>query len=395
MRRIGILVGIAWLLAGWTWGELSVTAFAQTPDATAPELPEEYVQATESFMAGEGENMTRLVAAAMRNGRTLSRDQRSLLIRMRREAMNFDPKWWPNVRSTSNVSFKAEMWRKRFAANYMPSEQLGMQAPIDIDPVTDRLKVIVTWRPNLVDNPKPLKGWLAQKHGITQANLAEVIVWHELGHNYITLHLPVAQALELYQNHGMLFSHVQEFYADLTALRHCEPKAARTTLMFRLTEMYGHRDNEPHTRAAHGLAALMLVEWMENPDKWPMVHFPPKVPEKNVELETIKYVYENFDVKWSVEEYMALHDFIDGWVGRHGDRVLRGKGQIRLPNDLEMKLMVSDDREFQPKRDQWVAKKLEELIESGRADKKPGNPEKPKVTQIGDHVMWTGIEIPW
>lgn len=417
MRRTAWFIGLGWLLAGWTWGELSVTAFAQneqTPAATteaapaapAPELPVDYVKAVEAFMAGDGKNMTELVATALRTGgRALTPEHRRLLTEMRREAPAFDPTWWPSVRSSSNVSFKADMWKKRFTANYMPSETLGVQAPVGIDPATNRLQVIVSWRPSMVDSPKPLEGWLAKSHGMTQANLAEVIVWHELGHNYITLHLPIPQVMDLYQNHGMLYSHVQEFYADLTALRHCAPPAARTTLMFRLRELYDYHDSEPHTRAAHGLAALMLVEWMQNPDKWPMIHFPPTVPQTNVELETIKYVYEHMDPKWSVEEYFGLHDFIDKWVVRNGDRVLKGRGQIRLPNNLQMMIMVSDDREDQAKRDQWIATRLQEIIKAGRADK-PVEPEKKETVVImrdGKRIeieressnYWDGIEIPW
>jgi hypothetical protein len=287
---------------------------------------------------------------------------------------------------------------------------MGLQAPIGVDPRTGRLLVIVSWRPAFVDSPKPLKGWLAEAHGLTQADLAEVIVWHELGHNYVTLNLSLRDAIELYSNHRMLFEHVQEFYADLTSLRHASPRACRMALMTRLSELYRYNEREPHTRAAHGLGSLMLSEWLANPDDWPMVHFPPEVPEEHIERETIKYIYEHFDPKWSPAEYFALCRFIDRWVRTSGNRVLRGRGEVRLANRLEMKLMVGDDRDLQSKRDEWVAERLAKIIADGRADPKPEEEnEKPGqvvriirnsrggtiVVRTTDETHWDGIRIPW
>ncbi len=53
----------------------------------------------------------------------------------------------------------------------------------------------------------------------------------------------------------------------------------------------------------------------------------------------------------------------------NGEKVLRSKGRIRLPNKLSFKIMTGDDHELQPKRDTWVADKLKAIIKSGRADK--------------------------
>jgi hypothetical protein len=385
MPRISYVV-VFWAWTNLLFGQHSVTAYAETPES--------YQKAAEAFMHGQAEELGDLISLAQGDARELTPEQRKALVEMRRASVKMKPRWWDRTRSTSNVSFKADMWGRAFSANYIPSDILGMQAPIGVR--NNRLVVVVTWRPAFIDNPKPLEGWLAEKHGLTQGDLGEVIVWHELGHNYITLNLHVRQALELYRNHEMLFHHVQEFYADLTALRHASPKAARTTLMFRTRELSSYDEREAHTRAAHGLGALMLSEWLENPEKWPMVHFPPKVPATNVELETLKYVYQHFDPEWSPEEYFAMQDFIDRWVRRNGDRVLKGKGHIRLPNRQEMMLVASDDREMQPKRDAWVAERLAKLIEDGRADK-PEKQEEPDLlrAELMEHGYWDGIVIPW
>lgn len=397
---VGLALAV-WMPAAWYFGLHAFTAYAQqTATATVteapaqadtPPLPENYQALCEAFMANQWDKVPDLLKQTRREMRELTREQRNLLVDIRREALKFPPKWWDRTRSSTNVSFKAGMWGKGFVANYMPSEMMGVQAAVGIDARTQRLKVIVSWRPAYVDNPEPLEGYLAQAHGLTQADLAEVIIWHELGHNYITLHLPLRDAIKLYTEHHLLFSHVQEFYADMTALRHASPRSARLTLMFRLRQLHRYQDREPHTRAAYAIGALLLSEFLENPGKWPMVHFPPEVPADNLELETIKYVYEHFDPKWTPEEYFQLHQFIDTWIrtGRNGDRVLRERGRVRLPNDLDLKLMVNDDREHIAEREKWIRQKLEAIIASGRADKK-AEADNPQQGGGG----WRGIVLP-
>jgi len=387
MKRQLLRVAVFWAWTNLLFGHHSVTAYAAEggPDASAPAS---YQAVVDAFMANETEDMFHLVRAAQRDARELTGQQRRLLAKISRASRSMPPRWWDSTRSTSNVSFKADMWGRAFEANYVPSDRLGMQAPIGIR--GQHLIVVVTWRPSTVDSPRPLGGWLAEKHGLTEGDLGEVIVWHELGHNYITLNLKWRQVHELYKHHRILFTHVQEFYADLTALRHASPPAARTALMFRLRELSDYNVRSAHARAAHGLGALLLAEWLENPDDWPMVHFPPAVPERNVELETIRYVYEHFDPRWSPTEYFALQDFVDDWVRRHGDRVLRGRGEIRLPNGERMMLTEPDDRDHQSKRDEWVAAKLRKIIDDGRAD----TLEQAK-TADAEPGSWTGIEIPW
>jgi hypothetical protein len=365
----------------------------------------EYEAMIEAFMSGNTDDMEAKIRAVRRNMSDLSVQQRKDYAFVNQQWNHIRPDWWDATKHHSNNSFRATMWNKRFSANYMPSEQLGLQAPIAIDPKTRRLIVIVTWRPQMVDSPKPLNGWLARQHDLKQGSLAEVIIWHELGHNYVTLHLPAAQALDLFQNHLMLYQHVQEFYADMTALRHASPVSARTTLMFRLRELSRYNERAQHTRAAHAVGAILLTEWLTNPDKWPMVRFPGEAPEENVELETIKYCYTHLAPKWSLAEYVELRDCIDRWMrtGRKGDLVLKQKGRVKLDNGLEMMLIAPEDRDWQPRRDAWVSKKLAEIIKAGRADKVETeggktfyiHPDGTKTEQVKTTGYWDGIEIPW
>jgi hypothetical protein len=62
-------------------------------------------------------------------------------------------------------------------ANYEPLDSVGYQRTYIR---RSRIRVIVTWRPSWVDNPKPAKGYLAERHKMTRGDIAEAIVWHEL-----------------------------------------------------------------------------------------------------------------------------------------------------------------------------------------------------------------------
>ncbi|MDH3584061.1 MAG: hypothetical protein OER86_07590, partial [Phycisphaerae bacterium] len=223
-----------------------------------------------------------------------------------------------------------------------------------------------------VDSPRPSGGPLAKKHGFTLGHIAEVIVWHELGHNYISKFLPTEQVIALYENHHLLYGHLQELYADLTSLHHSSPPARKVAMMFRLSELSHYDPAESHTRAAHAIGAIFLAKVLAHPERWPSVHLPPKVPRRNVELNLIRYVYETLDADWTFTEDEAWRGYVNSWIRSYGRRPLSRstKGMIHMPNKLKMNIMAADDRAHQAERDRWLAERLRAAISSGRADAK-------------------------
>ena len=49
--------------------------------------------------------------------------------------------------------------------------------------------------------------------------------------------------------------------------------------------------------------------------------------------------------------------------------VLRERGTVVLPNGLQFKLMVAEDRQLKITRDNWVKAQLKKLIAAGKTDK--------------------------
>ncbi len=344
------------------------------------EATEAYTELETAFMAGEWDGLdTKIKTMSPRQKLMLEKEAKENLVYMQKALPGYRPSWWSNVSSSSNVSFGAEIWGRKFIANYRPSESLGEQAVIPegrwvrtrdgYEGVITKLNIIVSWKPSLVDNPKPAQGKLAETQGTKYGDIAETIIWHELGHNYITTNLPLNQTVELYKSHTMLFQHLQEFYADLTSIYHSAPYSQRVQLMIRLDGLDYYDEEGPHTRASHAVGSLLLADMLANPEKWPSVHFPPSVPKKQVELNTIIYVYEHWDPKWSLDEHRRLRDQVDAFIKRYGEATLRSRGVAQLPNDQKFALMVAKDRENQEARDKWVTEKLEGVIKDGRADK--------------------------
>jgi len=349
---------------------------ADTRSAAQKSAEEYYHKVVDAYMTGAWKNLDELLKLRLRRQGQLTREQRADLAYVDKMADEHRPKWWKACMSTSNKSFRARIWGRSFTANYMPSEMLGVQAAVGIR--RGKIMVIVSWRPNMVDNPRPLGGALAKRHELSKGNLGEVIVWHELGHNYITNFLPLRHVIELYNNHNLLFHHLQEFYADMTALYHCSPRSRRTALMFRLSAIDANREAECHTRGALTIGSVVLAEFLASPDDWPSVHFPPEVPAKDVERMTLIYVYENFDKNWTLAEDRALREVVSKLNHAQGERMLRKKGELALCNDLKVNVMEPSDREFKLQRDQWVADRLKALIASGRADKPAAGGAKSK-----------------
>jgi len=338
-----------------------------------------YQQLAAAYLTNDWDTLPELLKSIRRHQRFFNREQRSDLAYIQKSAKYFRPKWWGKCSHSSNISFQAELWNRPLMANYMPTRTLGAQSVqaegevrVDrrgrVERKITKLNVIVTWKPSMVNSTTPATGRLAEIHKMKQGDLGEVIVWHELGHCYITNYLPMEHVIELYEQHAMLFGHLQEFYADLTALYHASPRARRVTLMLRLDGLDRYDESEEHARASHAIGALLLHSVLANPDDWPSFHFPPAVPQQQVELNTIIYLYEHMDPNWTIKEARALRELARSFIKKSGEKTLSARGVFPLPNKLKFSLMAGQDHKHQAKRDEYVARKLEALIESGRAD---------------------------
>jgi len=359
------------------------TAEAQDPAVTA--AMECYARVTEYYLTSRLDKAKAELRLSTRHLAKMTPQARADLIHVRRSLPGHRPAWWKHCRSGSNVSFRAQIWNRSFTANYMPSESFGFQAPVGIK--DGKIQIIVSWQPNMVDNDEAFTHPFAKDRHLTKGHVGEAIIWHELGHNYITNFLPLAQVIKLYDEHIMLFSHLQEFYADMTSLYHCSPRARLAMLWMRLDSLRYYSAAECHTRAAHAIGALILANVLTKPEKWPSVHFPPKVPESRIELNTLVYVLNNLEAKWSIAEDRALREMLKKFIFAQGEKVLRSRGTLSLPNRQSFKVVATDDRDLQPKRDAWVAGRLKAIIAAGRADK----PKKAVKREI--RITPDGIEI--
>jgi len=365
---------------------------APAPAKTDDELAADacYEKIVRSFMKGKWRDLAgALKKEYPKHLRRMTSEQRRDVTYVRKTAARHRPTWWKYTKSSSNKSFRARIWNRPLTVNYMPSGMLGGMAPVAI--IRGRLQVIVTWRPILVDDPDPARGRLAKAHAMTKGHIAEAIVWHEMGHNYISSFLPLKHVIALYNDHSMLYAHLQEFYADMTSLYHCSPTARLASLTLRTNSLEHYRRSEEHTRASLGIGSLLLTQFLSAPEKWPSIHFPPKVPEKDIERKTVIYVYDHIDPKWTLAEDRELSTFVSKYIRANGAKILRKRGRIDLPNKLTFMLMATDDREDEPKRNAWVKKQLGKLIKDGRADKLPKKP----TTKPSRRYLEPRIVLPW
>jgi hypothetical protein len=411
------LVGTAALL----WGFLSPEPVAAQADRrpTRAERAEEAAAAfdrmAEAYLNNDWVGVEETSQELRRTYRLLDPADQRIYRDLSRGYEQFSPDWWEHTMSPAKTEFPAEIWGKRFLARYEPSGALGFQGVRATGEYVrtregyeykiTNLEIFVTWKPNLVNNPDPAGGALSKRMGYTLSDLAEVIVWHELGHNFMTGSLSVDVNVELYTNYQLLYSHLQEFFADLTALYHTSPRARRAVLQLRLNELDRYDEAGAHNRAAHGIGALLLADVLKNRDQWPSIHLPPTVPKQQTELNTIIYMYENWEKDWSLDEALRLRELAREFVKERGDKTFRAKGEFDLGNGTSFSLMVSQDRKHQTRRDAWVSKKLAALIEQGKTDtleagekyaprvrKKPGGIVIISSDEAKKHPR---IDIPW
>lgn len=338
-----------------------------------------YKKLVDAYMSEKWAEVSKQVSLYPKYVSRLSLEQRKDVTYIRQTAPLHRPAWWKHCKSNGNITFTAKIWNRSFKANYVPSAALGAQGVVEIR--NGRLMSIVTWQPQLVDNPERLEGERGKAHKLVKGHLAECIIWHELGHNYITEFLPAQHVIELYQNYTMLFRQLQEFYADMTALYHAGSKGRRCQLFIRLGSLSMNYENDSHMRAAYGIGAIFLAEWLADPEhidkKWPHIHLPGKMPKKDIERNVLIYIYDKFDPRWSLAEDRQLRELVrralvtrkPGQRYTEGERILRTKGTIELANNLKYRLMPADDRPHKTKRDAWVKQQLQKAIKAGKADK--------------------------
>lgn len=403
MRKAKVLAAVcaAAIMATSAFGAESVSTTRPAPAASAPvnkakasdpAIQEAFEKLTTAFMNSDFDHFDELLKKVSANQFKLTPEQRRDLVYIRGVYPEVRPAWWDKTKSTSNVSFPIALWGKSGIANFEPGDALGESQPIKI--VNNQLIAVVRWRPTYVDSNKPVKGLLGEALGVTEGDFAETIIWHELGHTYVTAWIPPMTTFEMYMQNKDLFFHLQEFYADMTAIRHASPKSRVLTMMFRLDEIdppfeIAYRTKEAHTRAAHAIASLLLSEFISNPDKWPNVHFPPEITSDDVERKVITYVYEHFDKNWSLDEDQALRDFVQKSLAANGLRILQSKGVVPLREGQSFALLYADDTKLRPRRDIWVAEKMKKIIASGRADKKTdekkARPKLDGVVKVGPY----------
>jgi hypothetical protein len=354
-----------------------LAAEAKNEQAATTEAQMCYEKLEDTYLHFEAEAWDAAYKASLKFAGSFTAKQRADIAYMRKAAQEYRPAWWKNTKSSSSVSFQAVIWGKPFPANYMPSGSLGGQQVV-YDPVAEKFHVVVTWQPHMVDSTKILEGDAAAAHLMTEGNEAEAIIWHELGHNYVTLGFDVNQLSELYTKYQILYTSLQEFYADMTALYHCSPPGRKATFLIRISGLHWNNVNDEHVRGALGIGSFLLATILSDPAKWPSFHLPTTVPESEVERKCILYMYEHLDPKYTLDEDRNLRDLVGRLIQTRGATIFRSKGTIPLPNRLEYKITPSEDRDLQTKRDAWVAAELKKAIDSGLVTKVQATGGHPK-----------------
>lgn len=150
--------------------------------AAEAERDKEKVQAIAAYEAMakaylSGRQMEEMGKEMRRHTRHLTREQREALKHMTDMAPMYRPGWWAGTKKQDKNSFEAEIWGRKFWANYVPTRELGLQAVFpteEFNPRTGEIEVVdlivlVTWKPLMVDSPDPAQGRLAREHGYTLA----------------------------------------------------------------------------------------------------------------------------------------------------------------------------------------------------------------------------------
>jgi len=324
-----------------------------------------YTALVDRYMHAEWSRLDDLLEQAPTHRRYLPYAQQQDVEYIRAARKLHRPAWWPQTKSRRPTRFQAWIWTREFTANYYPTSLLGMQAVVGKDDQTGKLKILVTWDPRRVDDPRTRrKGFLAA-HRMTEGSFGESIVWHELGHNYVSEALPADQVMTLFEHHRELFAVLQEFYADITALYHCSPQGRKATFLVRVPGLLKNNPRDPHVRAAHGIGAFLLARVLMEPEKWPSFRLPKRLPPKDPERYAILHMYTRLAPSYTLAEDRALRNLFGRFLRSRGASVLKSGGTVTLPNRLLWKALPDEDAAHQARRDAWVRDRTAKGVQAG------------------------------
>jgi hypothetical protein len=311
-----------------------------------------------AYMTSNWDGMQEAQKALQRYMGQLTPQQRGDLTYMRATAADFRPPWWKACAGTVPAKIKATLWGHGIVCNYAPADAATQSGHVN----GQRIDITVSWNPSFVDSTAPLEGKLADEHHLTRGDVGEVVVWRQLGLGYITTLMPPDTLLNMYQENQLFYSHLQSFFAELTCIYHCSPRARKNAILVHGTSIREPAGNaEGYIRSCRAISAMFLSILLEDPKKWPSIQLPDTIPDEAVEKNVAVYVDSNILPSWTVEEDRAFREAIKEFFHANGDRALKQRGKLLLPNKLTFMLMEPDDRAFQDKRDAWVKEKLQKL----------------------------------
>jgi len=351
-----------WVCAGIAAAALAALAGragAQRADAKAA-AKAAYDNVVDAYMNSRWPELPKAQREAYRQTTRMTAEQRADVSYIRKTAPEFRPPWWKACKSTVQTKIRAKIWGRTILADFVPADRASVDGTIN---GMQRMQIKVSWNPSLVDNTSPQGGRVGGLHGLHRGDIGEVIVWRQLGQGYITVSLPIKTILALYRENRHLYQHLQAFYSNLTSMYHCSPKGRRAGMLLHASTLQGNASaSEASMRSCRAIASLFAAIVLDDTSKWPSVKLPYSTPEENVEKKASEYILANFEPTWTLDEDRAFRTALRSFFRTNGERALKNRGKLMLPNHTVFMLMEPDDRTFQAQRDQWVAKQLAKAV---------------------------------
>jgi len=347
-------LALASVLAGLVC--VSALAAPRNVEQAKASATEAYDEVVHAYLNSQWTELKEAQRAVSRFTTYLTAGQRADLLYIRKVAPEFRPPWWRTCKSTVSRRIRAKVWGRNLVAKYTPADKPDMSGKIN---AMGRMETTVFWNPSLVDSTASEKGRTAARHGLTTGNIGEFVVWRQLGLSYITSSLPVKTVMGLYNDNKHLYQHLQWFYGNVTSLYHCSPKARRAAMLVHATTLQDASAAEAYLRSCRAVSSLFTAIVLAEPSQWPSVQLPHSIPDQAAEATTGLALYRSLQPTWTLAEDRAFREALRKFFRANGERVLKSRGRLVLPNRMGFMLMEPDDRKFQANRDQWVKQQLE------------------------------------
>ncbi len=324
---------------------------AATPAATTQSTPaaDLHKKFTDLFMEGQWDDLERDLAAA-KEIPGLSPAQKSDLTYIRKSLADARQPWRKQAKLGKTFNFKPVVWGRPLIASFDPTAKASVQMNF----TNAQAFATLMWPSADMDSTAPAE------HGFTKGELCDLGLWSSLSMADAWSNIPLQTMAALNEPGRTQMQRYLDFRSCVGGLFHALPRARLLGLGQHSASFMNGQATNPTINARRAIGAMLIVEVLTHPDKYPTLQPSAEKDDWNEEAVALHFkdLIEKSRAQWSFAEDKSIREAILKFATPNEALVLK-TGKVTLPNNLPVALDPEQDKPLQEKRTAWIKTQME------------------------------------